>query len=66
MVRGLARANSSQITVVISFVDSVPVDDIVVTRFVFAFTRLAASERTLDAMVSRLVVAARALDIEVT
>jgi len=66
MVRGFARADSSLMTVVIADVDSVTVDNIVVTRFVFAFTRLAASERTLDAMVSGLVVVARALDIEVT
>lgn len=66
MVRGFAGANSSLMTVAIAHVDSVTVDDIVVTRFVFAFTRLGASERTLVAMVTRLVVVARALDIEVT
>ena len=66
MVRGFARMNSCLMTVVIAHVDAVTVDNIVVTRFDFAVTRLAASERTRDAVVSRLVAVARALDIEVT
>jgi hypothetical protein len=51
MVSGLDVVNSPPTHVVIAHVGSVTADDIVITCFDFAFTRLAVSVSTLDALV---------------
>jgi hypothetical protein len=47
-------------------VDAVTGEDIVITRFELAVTRLAASGRNLVSLVTRLFSMARTLDIDVT